>query len=122
MRVQPTGTVSPTCRREYGLVNSILVGYESDDSWVQNSITHELVHVHNHTHNIVPLLALCTWTNHPNRGWGQPHRLNNNINMRSGNTPYPRPWDGQPCRRHTRSQQGLRARAYHKWQCRYQVP
>ena len=48
-------------------------------------------HVHNHTHNIVPLLALCTWTNHPNRGREQPHRQNNNINVRSGNAPYPRP-------------------------------
>ena len=26
MRVQPTGAVSPTCRREYGLINGILVG------------------------------------------------------------------------------------------------
>ena len=73
-RVQPTGAVSPTCRREYGLVNGIPAGYESDDSWDQNSITHELEHVHNHTHNIVPLLTLRTWTNCPNRGWGQPHR------------------------------------------------
>ena len=40
-RVQPTGAVSPTCRREYGLVNGIPAGYESDDSWDQNSITHE---------------------------------------------------------------------------------
>ena len=64
-RVQPTEAVSPTCRREYGLVNSIPAGYESDDSWDQNSLTHEPAHVHNHTHNIVPLLALCTWTKPP---------------------------------------------------------
>ena len=121
-RVQPTGAVSPTCRREYRLVNGIPVGYESDDSWDQNSITHELEHVHNHTHNIVPLLALRTLTNHPNRGWGQPHRQNNNINVRSGNVPYPRPWECQPYGWRTRSQQAVCARAYHKWQCWYQVP
>ena len=28
----PTGAVAPTCRREYGLVNGILTGYETDDS------------------------------------------------------------------------------------------
>ena len=32
-RAHPTSTVIPTCRREYGLVNGILVGYETDDSW-----------------------------------------------------------------------------------------
>ena len=41
-RVHPTGAVLPTCRREYGLVNGILAGYETDNSWDQNSITHEL--------------------------------------------------------------------------------
>ena len=59
-RLQPTGAVSPTCQREYGLVNSFPAGYESDDSWGQNSTTHETEYVHNHTHNIVPLLALRT--------------------------------------------------------------
>ena len=39
--------------------------------------------------------------------------------MRSGNAPYSRPWDNQPYRRHTRSQQALRARAYRKVQRRY---
>ena len=121
-RVHPTGAVVPTCRREYGLVNGIPVGYETDDSWDQNSITHEPEHAHNHTHNIVPLLALCMWTNCPNRGRGQPHRQNNNINVRSGNAPYPRPWEGQPYGWRTRSQQALRARAYCKWQHQYQVP
>ena len=29
---QPTGTVIPTCRRDYGLVNGIPAGYETDDS------------------------------------------------------------------------------------------
>ena len=28
----PTGAVAPTCRRNYGLVNRIPVGYETDDS------------------------------------------------------------------------------------------
>ena len=121
-RVHPTGAVVPTCRREYRLVNRILVGYETDDSWDQNSLTHELEHAHTHTHNIVPLLALSTWTNCPNRGREQPQRQNNNINVRSGNAPYPRPWEGQPYGRCTRSQQALHARAYHKWQCRYLVP
>ena len=120
-RVHPTGAVIPTCRREYGLINGIPVGYETDDSWDQNSITHELEHTHNHTHNIVPLLALHTWNNRPNRGWRQPHRQNN-IKLRSSNAPYPRSWEGQPYGHHTRSQQALWARAYHKWQHRYQVP
>ena len=53
-RPHPTGTVTPTCRREYGLVNTIPAGYESDDSW--DNISHN--HEHTHTHNIVPLLTL----------------------------------------------------------------
>ena len=73
----PTGAVAPTCRREYGLVNGIPAGYESDDSWDNNSHTHE----HTHTHNIVPLLALHTWNNRPHRGHEQQHRQNNNINV-----------------------------------------
>ena len=36
--------------------------------------------------------------------------------MRSGNAPYPRPWENQPYGQCTRSQQALCARAYHKWQ------
>ena len=82
---QPTGAVAPTCRREYGLVNRILAGYESDDSWDNDSHTHE----HTHTHNIVPLLALHTWNNRLHRGREQQHRQNNNINVRTGNAPYP---------------------------------
>ena len=81
----PTGAVAPTCRRDYGLVNRIPVGYETDDSWDNDSHTHE----HTHTHNIVPLLALRTWNNRPHRGHEQPHRQNNNINVRTGNAPYP---------------------------------
>ena len=81
----PTGAVIPTCRREYGLVNGIPAGYETDDSWDNDSHTHE----HTHTHNIVPLLTLCPWNNRPHRGHEQPHRQNHNINVRTGNAPYP---------------------------------
>ena len=116
-RPHPTGAIGPTCRREYGLVNGILAGYESDDSWDNDSHTHE----HTHTHNIVPLLVLRTWNNCPHRGREQPHRQNNNINMRTGHALYSRPWDNQPYGRHTRSQQALCARAYHKIQHRYSI-
>ena len=117
----PTRTVIPTCRRDYRLVNRILAGYKTDDSWNHDSLTHEQEHAHTHTHNIVPLLALHTWSNCPNRGREQLHRQNNNINVRSRNAPYPRPWDNQPYGQHTRSQQALRARAYHKLQRRYPI-
>ena len=120
-KTHPTRAVIPTCRRDYGLVNGILTGYEMDDSWDHDSLTHEWEHTHTHTHNIVPLLALRTWSNCPNQGHEQPHRQNNNINMRSINAPYPRPWDNQPYRRCTRSQQALHARAYHKLQRRYPI-
>ena len=112
-----TGAIAPTCRRDYGLVNGIPAGYETDDSWDNDSHTHE----HTHTHNIVPLLTLCPWNNCPHRGRGQSHRQNNNINVRTGNAPYSRPWDNQPYGRHTRSQQALCARAYCKIQCRYPI-
>ena len=121
-KVQPTRAVSPTCRGDYGLVNGIPAGYESDDSWDQNSLTHELEHDCNHTHNIVSLLTLHTCTNCQVRGRGQPTRQNNNIYVRSGNASYSRPWESQPYGWRTRSQQALRTRAYHKWQRRYQVP
>ena len=88
----PTGAVTPTCRREYGLVNGIPAGYETDDSW--DNVSH--IHEHTHTHNIVPLLALRTWHNRPHRGHENQHRVrdnqhrqNNNINVRTGNAPYP---------------------------------
>ena len=84
----PTGAVTPTCRRDYGLVNGIPVGYKTDDSWDNDSHTHE----HTHTHNIVPLLTLCPWNNRPHKGREQPHRLNHNINVQTGNAPYSRPW------------------------------
>ena len=60
-RPHPTGAVTPTCRREYGLVNTIPAGYESDDSWDNLSHTHE----HTHMHNIVPLLTLRPYRNSP---------------------------------------------------------
>ena len=85
----PTGAIAPTCRREYGLVNRIPAGYETDDSWDNNSHTHERDHRHTHTHNIVPLLALRTWNNRPHRGHEQPPRQNNNINVQTGHAPYP---------------------------------
>ena len=120
-KTHPTGGVVSTCRRDYGLVNGILAGYETDDSWDHESLTHEQEHAHTHTYNIVPLLTLHTWSNRPNRGREQLHRQNNNIDVRSGNAPYPRPWDNQPYRWHTRSQQALCARAYRKLQCRYPI-
>ena len=117
-RTHPTGTVAPTCRREYGLVNAIPAGYESDDSW--DNISHN--HEHTHTHNIVPLLTLRPWRNSPHRGREQQQpRLNNNTNVRTGHAPYSRPWDNQPYRRRTRSQQALWARAYRKIQRRYPI-
>ena len=113
----PTGAVAPTCRREYGLVNGIPAGYETDDSWDNDSHTHE----HTHMHNIVPLLSICPWNNRPHRGREQPHGQHNNINVRTGHAPYSRPWDNQPYGRCTRSQQALHARAYRKIQCRYPI-
>ena len=77
----PTGAIAPTCRREYGLVNGIPAGYETDDSWDNDSHTHKHNHRHTHTHNIVPLLTLCTWNNRPHRGREQLPRQNNNINV-----------------------------------------
>ena len=115
-RPHPTGAVTPTCRREYGLVNGIPAGYESDDSWDNLSHTHE----HTHTHNIVPLLTLRPWRNNLRRGREQQQpRQSNTTNLRAGHAPYSRPWDNQPYGRRTRSQQALRARAYRKIQRRY---
>ena len=113
----PTGAVAPTCRREYRLVSGIPAGYETDDSWDNDSHTHE----HTHTHNIVLLLTLRTGNNCPHRGREPPYRQNHNINVRNGNAPYSRPWDNQPYGRRTCSQQVLRARAYRKLQCRYPI-
>ena len=115
-RPHPTGAVAPTCRHEYGLVNAIPAGYESDDSWDNLSHTHD----HTHTHNIVPLLTLHPWRNSPRRAPEQQQfRQQNTTNVRPGNAPYSRPWDSQPYGRCTRSQQALCARAYRKVQRRY---
>ena len=115
-RTHPTGAVTPTCRRDFSLVNAIPAGYESDDSWDNLSHNHE----HTHTHNIVPLLTLSPWQNSPRRPPEQQQfRQQSATNVRSGNEPYARPWDNQPYGRRTRSQQALRARAYRKIQCRY---
>ena len=78
-RPHPTGAVAPTCRHDYGLVNAIPAGYESDDSWDNLSHNHE----HTHMHNIVPLLTLRPWRNSPRRGHEQQQmpRQNNNTNL-----------------------------------------
>ena len=115
-RTHPTGAVAPTCRREFGLVNAIPAGYESDDSW------DNLSHDHTHTHNIVPLLTLRPYRNSPRRAPEQQQfRQQNTTHVQTGNAPYSRPWDNQPYGRRTRSQQALRARAYRKVQCRYPI-
>ena len=80
----PSGAVTPTCRREYGLVYGIPAGYETDDSWDNDSHTHE----HTHTHNIVPLLSICPWNNRPHRGREQPHGQHNNIKVQTGHASY----------------------------------
>ena len=63
-RTHPTGAVTPTCRRDYGLVNAIPAGYEYDDSWDNLSHNHDRAHMH----NIVPLLTLRPWRNSSRRG------------------------------------------------------
>ena len=63
---QPTGTVPPTCRRNSKYNTGIPAGYESDDSWDHNSNIVESTHTH--SHNIVPLVALRSWTTPPSRG------------------------------------------------------
>ena len=81
-RTHPTGAVAPTCRRDYGLVNAIPAGYESDDSWDNLSHNHDRAH----THNIVPLLTLRLWCNSPRRGPEQQQfRQQSATNVRSGN-------------------------------------
>ena len=84
-RPHPTGAVAPTCRCEYGPVNGIPAGYESDDSWDNLSHTHD----HTHTHNIVPSLTLRPWRNSPCRGHEQQFpRQNNNTTVPTGHAPY----------------------------------
>ena len=55
----PTGAIAPTCRRDYGLVNGILAGYETDDSWDNDSHTHE------HTHTQHSSIACITRLEQP---------------------------------------------------------
>ena len=51
-----TGAVAPTRRCEYGLVNGIPAGYETDDSWDNDSHTHEHTHTqHSTTVGLTPL-------------------------------------------------------------------
>ena len=117
-RSHPTEAVAPTCRREFGLVNAIPAGYESDDSW--DNLSHD--HTHTHTHNIVPLLTLRPYRNSPRRAPEQQQfRPQNITHVQTGNAPYSRPWDNQPYGRRTRSQQALCTRAYRKVQRRYPV-
>ena len=112
--MHPTGAVAPTCRCEFGLVNAIAAGYESDDSW------DNLSHDHTHMHNIVPLLTLRPYRNSPRRAHEQQQfRQQNTTHVQPGNAPYSRPLDNQPYGRRTRSQQALRTRAYRKVQRRY---
>ena len=54
----PTGAIAPTCRREYGLVNRILAGYETDDSWDKDSHTHECNHMPTQHSSIACLMHL----------------------------------------------------------------
>ena len=68
------------------LFNGIPAGYETDDSWENDSHTHE----HTHTYNIVPLLTLCTWNNRPHREVVN-NRTRDKItiyHVRTGNAPY----------------------------------
>ena len=116
-RPHPTGVVAPTCRCEYGLVNAIPAGYESDDSWDNLSHTHE----HTHMHNIVPLLTL-----RPLAKTANIEVLNNsspdNIIIQTCNLGMHRTHDpgtinhteGAPA-----AKKALRARAYRKIQRRY---
>ena len=84
-RSHPTGAVAPTCRREFGLVNAIPAGYESDDSW--DNLSHD--HTHTHTHNIVWLLSLRPYRNSPRRAPEQQQfRQQNTTHVQTGNAPY----------------------------------
>ena len=56
----------------------------------------------------MPLLTLRPWRNSPRRPPEQQQfRQQRATNVRSGNAPYPRPWDSQPYGRRTRSQQAF---------------
>ena len=119
-RTQPTGAVLPICRNNYGLVNGIPAGYESDNSWDGTSTIGEQDCSRNN--DIASIVAFRTWTTRPNRRRGQTYGQRNNITVRGRDAPYSRPWEAQPYGRCTRSQQALQAMAYQKWQHRYKVP
>ena len=117
--MQPTSAVLPTYRVEPRPVRGIPAGYESDNSWdfsdAGEADCTQLCHV-------TPLVAYTLWRGHPNRGREQSYGQGNNIAGRGGNAPHPRPWQNQPYGWRTRSQQALRTRVYHKWQCRHDLP
>ena len=102
-RTQHTGTVLSTCRNDYGLVNGIPGGYESDNSWDGTSTIGKQDCSQNN--DIASIVAFRTWTSHPNRGRGQTYGQRNNITVWGGGVPCSRLWEAQPYRRRTRSQQ-----------------
>ena len=91
--VQLTSTVLPTYRAEPGPVRGIPVGYESDNSWDFSDAGEQDC---SNQHNIMPLLAYTSWRGRPNRGQEQNYGQGNNIAVRGGNAPHPRPWQNQP--------------------------
>ena len=118
---QPTRAVSPTRRDGYKPVCGIPVGYESDDTWDGTSDFGE--YPCPTTNDISTFVAYRRWPRCPQRGRGQSHGQTNNIVVRGGKCA---PSEAMGFNNHmadeTRSQQALRARAYRKWQRRYQVP
>ena len=116
---QPTSAVVPTYRTDSGPVRGIPVGYESDNSWDLSDGGEADC---SHAPRTTTLLAYTSWRGRPNRGREQNYGRGNNIAVRGGNAPHPRPWHNQPYGRRTRSQEALHARAYHKWQHRYELP
>ena len=74
---QLTGTVPPTCRQTSDVVNGIPVGYESDDSW--HSHSNDIEQMPRRDRNIIPLVAIRSWSGRPGRGRGQNYRQNNNF-------------------------------------------
>ena len=116
---QPTSAVVPTYRDDTGPVKGIPAGYESDNSWDFSDGGKADC---SHAPRTMTLLAYTSWRGCPNRGREQNYGRGANISVRGGNTPYSRPWHNQPYGRRTRSQEALRARAYHKWQRRHELP
>ena len=103
-RTHPTGAVAPTCRREFGLVNAIPAGYESDDSW------DNLSHDHTHTHNIVPFLTLRPYRNSPRRAPEQQQFRQQKYNTRANWQCTVFPTLGQPAIRKAHPQSTSAAR------------